>query len=84
MPFAIREQGERNKLAEHVKTIQENGTDGKPSKDQSLIESVKASILTALASLPTDFNGALVIAEGSATENTRSGTFQVIGQKGHY
>lgn len=84
MPFAFRERGERSKLAEHIKTVTENGTDGKPVKDQVLLETVKASVIAALKSLPKEFNGALVMIDLNGNENTRAGSFQVIGEKGHY
>ncbi len=84
MAFAIREQGSRNKVAEHIKTLTENGADGEPIEDQTLIESAKAVIASQIAALSKDFNGVLVIAEGHANENNRSLTVQVIGQKGHF
>lgn len=84
MSFAIREQGERKKVAEHIKTITENGADGKPVADQILMDSAKASTLAQLAALPEVFNGVLVIVEGHANENSSSLTVQVVGQKGHF
>lgn len=84
MPFAIRERGERGKVSEHIKTMTENDPAGKPLDDQTLIDAAKASALSLLGTLPTEFNGALVIAEGHANENSRAITVQVIGEKGHF
>jgi hypothetical protein len=84
MPFAIRERGERGKVAEHIKTLTENDSAGKPLADQTLIESAKATVANLIASLPTEFNGVLAIAEGHSNENSRAITVQVIGEKGHF
>lgn len=84
MAFAIREHGERSKVAEHIKTLTENGANGKAIADQTLIESAKAAVAAQIKALSKDFNGVLVIAEGHANENTRSLTVQVIGEKGHF
>lgn len=84
MPFAFRERGERKKLAAHIADIKQTGADGKPLDDQSLIDSAKAAILAQLDTLPNTFNGALVICEGHANENSRSIMIQIIGENGHY
>ena len=83
MAFAFRENGERKKLAEHISSLKENGADGKPIADQSLIESAKSAALAQLSALSDTFNGALVICEGQSNENMRSITVQVFGQKLH-
>lgn len=80
MPFAFTKRGARNNVAEFIKKQTENGADGKPLEDQSLIESAKSAALSQLGALPKDFNGALVICEGHANPNNRSITVQVIGE----
>jgi len=84
MAIAIREQGNRSKVLEHIQTLKETGTDGKPVADQSFIESLKSDIAADIAALDSKFGGVLVIAEGRHIENRRERTIQVIGQEGHF
>ncbi len=84
MPIAIREQGERSKVASHISSLKENGTDGKPLADQSLMDSLKADIAADIAALDKQFAGVLVIAEARHGEDRRERMVQVVGQKGHF
>lgn len=81
MPFAFTKRGARANVAEFIKKQIENGTDGKPLPDQSLIESAKSAALSQISALPEKFNGVLIICEGHAAENNRSLTVQVIGEE---
>jgi hypothetical protein len=80
MPFAFTKRGSIANVSEFVKKQTENGTDGKPIADQSLIESAKASALAKINILSKKFNAVWVNCEGHDTENNLSDTVQVCGE----
>jgi len=84
MAIAIREQGNRSKVIEHIQTLKETGPDGKTAEDQSLMDSLKADIVSDINALDKKFGGVLVIAEGRHQDNQRMRNVQVIGQEGHF
>jgi hypothetical protein len=84
MAIAIREQGNRSKVIEHIQSLKETGADGKVLADQSLMDSLKADIASDVAALDSKFNGVLVIAEARHSDNRRERSVQVIGQEGHF
>lgn len=84
MPFAIRKQGNRVKVIEALKSIVENDAEGKPVKDQRLIEVAKSAALV-LSEIPdSKLEGALVIIDGRADANKVELSIQIVGQEGHY
>lgn len=83
MPFAIREHGERSKLISHLETVKETGADGKEVKDQSQLKAAIGLAKAEINSLPKEFNSALVIIEGRATDTKREIIVQVVGQNAH-
>lgn len=84
MPIAIREPGNRSKVLEHIQALTEKDKDGNPAKDQSLMDSLKADIISDINALDSKYTGVLVIAEARHLENRRERTVQVIGQEGHF
>lgn len=83
MPFAIRERGSPSGLIKHLDTVVETGSDGKPAKDQSQLDAVKALAVSELKALGKEVTFCELIIEGFARESHRLSGVQIIAHKGH-